>query len=380
MGAGGSVETRAVDTSWDPKFDPALSACPLATCSSLTAIVIMRRVGDEKPVNFPEVHDDAFASLRISPSELAALKAVAYDELVAQYAPEYIAGGATQNSIRVCAWMLKAAGRAGGACAFAGCVGDDANGAKLAECARAGGVEVAYQVDAEAPTGVCGVLVDPTNERTLVTRLDAANNFTKDHLETAAVQKLLVASKVVYSAGFFLTSGGPDCTALLGQHCADFGKRFCLNISAPFIAQFFGEALDATMPFVDILFANETEAAALGEARGWGSDVATVALKCCDLPKASGRRARCVVFTQGADSTIVACEGAVTTYPVTPLAKELLVDTNGAGDAFVGGFLSRLVLGEGWDACVKAGHYAAREIIQRPGCTVPDTCGYGSFF
>ena len=306
--------------------------------------------------------------------------ATLYDELVAQYAPEYIAGGATQNSIRVCAWMLKAAGRAGGACAFAGCVGDDANGAKLAECARAGGVEVAYQVDAEAPTGVCGVLVDPTNERTLVTRLDAANNFTKDHLETAAVQQLLVASKVVYSAGFFLTSGGPDCTALLGQHCADFGKRFCLNISAPFIAQFFGEALDATMPFVDILFANETEAAALGEARGWGSDVATVALKCCDLPKASGRRARCVVFTQGADSTIVACEGAVTTYPVTPLAKELLVDTNGAGDAFVGGFLSRLVLGEGWDACVKAGHYAAREIIQRPGCTVPDTCGYGSFF
>merc|ERR1719384_398103 len=223
--------------------------------------------------------------------------ATLYDELVAQYAPEYIAGGA-----------------------------------KLAECARAGGVEVAYQVDAEAPTGVCGVLVDPTNERTLVTRLDAANNFTKDHLETAAVQKLLVASKVVYSAGFFLTSGGPDCTALLGQHCADFGKRFCLNISAPFIAQFFGEALDATMPFVDILFANETEAAALGEARGWGSD-----------------------------ATIVACEGAVTTYPVTPLAKELLVDTNGAGDAFVGGFLSRLVLGEGWDACVKAGHYAARE-------------------
>ena len=39
-----------------------------------------------------------------------------------------------------------------------------------------------------------------------------------------------------------------------------------------------------------------------------------------------------------------------------------------------------LMVGEGWDACVKAGHYAAREIIQRPGCTVPDTCGYGSFF
>lgn len=107
-----------------------------------------------------------------------------YDDLVKDHAPEYIAGGATQNSIRVCAWMLKAAGRDGGACAFAGCVGDDANGKKLAECATAGGVQVEYQVDAETPTGVCGVLVDPTNERTLVTRLDAANNFTLAHLET----------------------------------------------------------------------------------------------------------------------------------------------------------------------------------------------------
>jgi len=302
-----------------------------------------------------------------------------YDELVEKYAPEYIAGGATQNSIRVCAWMLKAAGKKG-ACAFAGTVGNDANGAKLAECARAGGVAVHYEVDPETPTGVCAVLIDPSNERTLVTRLDAANNFTKAHLETDAVKKVLVASKVVYSAGFFLTSGGPECTSLLGQHCADFGKRFCLNISAPFIAQFFGDALDATMPFVDVLFANETEAAALGAARGWGEDVATVALKCCDLPKASGRRGRTVVFTQGADCTIVASAGAVKTYPVPPLAKELLVDTNGAGDAFVGGFLSRLVLGEGHDACVKAGHFAARAIIQRPGCTVPDSCSYGSFF
>ena len=126
------------------------------------------------------------------------------------------------------------------------------------------------------------------------------------------------------------------------------------------------------MPFVDILFANETEAAALGEARGWGSDVATVALKCCDLPKASGRRARCVVFTQGADSTIVACEGAVTTYPVTPLAKELLVDTNGAGDAFVGGFLSQLALGSPEELCVRIGHFCAGTIIQQSGCTCPD--------
>ncbi|KAH8045392.1 adenosine kinase [Aureococcus anophagefferens] len=253
-----------------------------------------------------------------------------YDELVEKYAPEYIAGGATQNSIRVCAWMLKAASRTG-ACAFAGCVGSDANGKKLQECAEAGGVEVAYQVDGETPTGVCAVLVDPSNERTLVTRLDAANNFKKDHLESPAVQKLIVSAKVIYSAGFFLTSGGPECTELLGAHCAEYGKRFCLNISAPFIAQFFGAQLDATLPHVDILFANETEAAALGEAKGWGSDVAAVALKVAALPKASGLFARAVVFTQGADATLVAYGGVVHKYNVPKLDKAKIVDTNGAG-------------------------------------------------
>jgi adenosine kinase len=136
----------------------------------------------------------------------------------------------------------------------------------------------------------------------------------------------------------------------------------------------------ATLPYVDILFANETEAAALGEAKGWGTDVAVVALKVAALPKRSGLRPRTVVFTQGAESTIVAVGGVVTKYAVPALAKDLIVDTNGAGDAFVGGFLAKLVQGAEMDACVKAGHFAARVVIQRSGCTVPDTCSYGSIF
>ena len=36
----------------------------------------------------------------------------------------------------------------------------------------------------------------------------------------------------------------------------------------------------------------------------------------------------------------------ITEYPVPPLEKDDIVDTNGAGDAFVGGFLSELALGK----------------------------------
>jgi adenosine kinase len=59
-----------------------------------------------------------------------------------------------------------------------------------------------------------------------------------------------------------------------------------------------------------------------------------------------------------------------------PHLRELLVDTNGAGDAFVGGFLSQLVLEKPIAECVRAGHFAARTIIQRSGCTFPKECNY----
>ena len=60
-------------------------------------------------------------------------------------------------------------------------------------------------------------------------------------------------------------------------------------------------------------------------------------------PKASGARPRTVVITQGADPTVVAAYGRIAKYPVTRVPADKLVDTNGAGDAFVGGFLSQLV-------------------------------------
>jgi hypothetical protein len=66
--------------------------------------------------------------------------------------------------------------------------------------------------------------------------------------------------------------------------------------------------------------------------QGYGSDLPTIALKLAAEPKRSGTRARVVVFTQGADATIVACNGVVTTYPVEKLAPELLVDTNGTNE------------------------------------------------
>jgi adenosine kinase len=94
------------------------------------------------------------------------------------------------------------------------------------------------------------------------------------------------------------------------------------------------------------------------------------------MPKKDESRPRTVIFTQGSSSTIVAYNGTVTEYAVDPLAKDLLVDTNGAGDAFVGGFMSELVQGKDVEGCVKAGHWSAKYIIQQPGTTIDEACAY----
>jgi adenosine kinase len=62
-------------------------------------------------------------------------------ELAAKDNVEYIAGGATQNSIRVAQWMLQVPG----ATSYMGCVGNDEFGKKMTETAAAkDGVQVRY--------------------------------------------------------------------------------------------------------------------------------------------------------------------------------------------------------------------------------------------
>ena len=182
-------------------------------------------------------------------------------------------------------------------------------------------------------------------------------------------------AKIVYITGFFLTVS-VESIDIIAKKCVEDNKIFCMNLSAPFLIEFFSDQLAAALPYTDYVFGNESEAECYGNAKGWGTDLNEIALKLAASPKASGTRQRIVVFTQGATGTIVAMGGKTHYFDVVPLPKEQLVDTNGAGDAFVGGFLSQLALGRDVGKCCDAGHFAARTIIQRSGCTFPKECTY----
>jgi len=296
-----------------------------------------------------------------------------YKELVDSYSHKFIAGGATQNSIRVAQWMLTGAGLEKNT-AFMGCIGEDAFGEELEKCASNDGVFTYYMKDPSTPTGTCAVLVKD-GERSLIANLAAANNFKASHLEKDQAKAIIEKAKYYYIAGFFLTVS-IESLEIIAKHAVEKDKVFCLNLSAPFIIDFFGENLAKALPYADYVFCNETEAETYGKKHNLTGDLKEVALKLSAMPKVNSSRPRTVIFTQGSKETIVACNGSVTEHTVEPLAKELLVDTNGAGDAFVGGFLAQLVQGKSVTEAVQAGHWASRHIIQQSGCAFNGACDF----
>ena len=127
------------------------------------------------------------------------------------------------------------------------------------------------------------------------------------------------------------------------------------------------------MPYVDFLFGNEDEAAGFAKYQLKLEDVSVkqIAEALSQLPKKNKNRKRVVVITQGASPTILAIQGEETReFPVKK--PPTIVDTNGAGDSFVGGFLAYLALGKSYEEAIQAGAYCAYECIQYTGCTFPE--------
>uniref|UniRef100_A0A8C0D8S5 Adenosine kinase n=1 Tax=Balaenoptera musculus TaxID=9771 RepID=A0A8C0D8S5_BALMU len=235
-----------------------------------------------------------------------------FDELVKKFKVEYHAGGSTQNSIKVAQWMIQQPHKAA---TFFGCIGIDKFGEILKKKAAEAHVDAHYYEQNEQPTGTCAACITGGN-RSLVANLAAANCYKKEnHLDMEKNWMLVDKARVYYIA----------------------------------------------------------EAATFAREQGFETeDIKEIAKKTQALPKVNSERQRIVVFTQGRDDTILATESEVTAFAVLDQDQKEIVDTNGAGDAFVGGFLSQLVSDKPLTECIRAGHYAASVIIRRTGCTFPE--------
>ncbi|WJX62580.1 Adenylate kinase 2 [Trifolium repens] len=176
------------------------------------------------------------------------------------------------------------------------------------ENSKDAGVNVHYYEEETTPTGTCAVCV-VSGERSLIANLSAANCYKVDHLKKSENWALVEKAKYFYIAGFFLTVS-PESIQLVAEHAAANNKVFLMNLSAPFICEFFKDAQEKALPYIDYVFGNETEARTFSKVHGWETEnVEEIAIRISQLPKASGTHKRITVITQGADPVCVAQDG-----------------------------------------------------------------------
>ena len=162
-----------------------------------------------------------------------------------------------------------------------------------------------------------------------------------------------------------LSFPGARARALSPRPCPTLTQPTPRRSPAP---QFFKSRLDGVLAYASFVFGNETEAAAWAETHNLAAGASIEAIACAiSTQPFLGAGERTVVITQGAKPTVVAKGGVVVhTVAVEPVAA--IVDTNGAGDAFVGGFLAAVAKGKSLDLAAKVGNWAASVVIQRSGC------------
>ncbi len=112
----------------------------------------------------------------------------------------------------------------------------------------------------------------------------------------------------LFQQGFFLTVS-PDSIMDIAKQACQNNKMFMMNLSAPFLSQFFKEPMMKAFPYVDLLFGNETEAQTFAKEQNLKASngaMIDIALEIASLPKENKLRTRVVVITQGKDDVIVA--------------------------------------------------------------------------
>eukprot|EP00121_Abeoforma_whisleri_P004872 Awhi_evm1s4411 len=186
-----------------------------------------------------------------------------YAELCDKYSAEFIPGGATQNAIRIANWILS--GKK--ATSFIGCVGKDKYSDEMIAICDKEGINASYMIDESVPTGTCAVLIKD-QDRSLVAHLSAANNYKLSHIEEAKNWAIVEKAQFFYIAGFFLTVS-VDTIMKVFCHAAEKNKVVSMNLSAPFLCQFFKDPMLQVAPYWDIVFGNETEAASFAENNGY---------------------------------------------------------------------------------------------------------------
>lgn len=258
-----------------------------------------------------------------------------------------------------------AAARLRGDVSLVACVGDDADGARLIRELRSEGVDTTdVEIVSRGRTGLALVSVWASGENSITVVPGTNSALTGDRVRRTIERRASDHEDggviVVVQAELL-----PEIITATITAAGEAGSRVVLNL-APF-----QPVDDALLASCDPLVLNEAEASGL---LGWHVHGAETAARAVEALRT---RARSVVVTVGAEGACWADRSGSGHAPAPDGAD--VVDTTGAGDAFVGALAARLAVGESLEEAVRTGVRAGTFAVQSPGAQssypTPDDLG-----
>jgi sugar/nucleoside kinase (ribokinase family) len=253
-------------------------------------------------------------------------------------------GGSVGNTMRAMA-------RLGAKAGYIGKIGDDEAGKVYETKTKEAGVNPFF-VRTKGISGCSTVLISPDGERTMATFLGPAETLSDEEIPDDVLRRY----DCIYLEGYLISNDRLFLPVL--KRARDMGLKVALDLSNFNIVNGFRDLLKEAIPaYVDILFSNESEAAAYtGLAAREALDVISE-----DVEVA--------VVTVGKDGALAGSGGNV----VHEMAlNSHVVDTTGAGDHFAAGFLYGYSVGATTEQSARLGSLLSANVIDVVGAQIPE--------
>ena len=233
-------------------------------------------------------------------------------------------------------------------------VGPDAAGEFYREALTAAGVDAAgVKQHSRAPTGRCLCFVTPDSQRTMRTYLGASAEMGGSDVVPSDFEGCGHA----HVEGYLLFDESLLVHVLATAR--DQGCTVSLDLAAPEVVETARTRLpDLLREYVDMVFANEDEAAMFAGTEDEAAALAALAELCPTAVVKLG--ARGALLAEGGETIAV------------PAKRVHAVDTTGAGDLWAAGFLFGMVNGHSVESCGRIASLCGYEVCRVVGANIPD--------
>ena len=261
--------------------------------------------------------------------------------------PQYIPGGGGANTA---AWICALGGKS----AFMGRVAADDIGARFLADMDERGIHFTGTPDTSEGAGSTRIfaLLTPDSERTFAAYYGVQEQLSEKDLDEDSIRN----SRFLFLDGYALNSSrGAETFLKAAQIAKDAGRTLVLSPSDLSILRKYGHVIEQLTPFTGVIVCNEQEAMFMAN-----TDDLQAALEYLQS------RYPCGAVTVNDKGSYAFDETGIHLIPAC-VPQGPVTDTNGAGDAFAGGFLYGLSIGHELQKAARLGNSCAAVIITHAG-------------